>query len=511
MKDKIVKNIPLMDLASFLLETVDSPKHIGSLQIFQAEKGLVAETIKRILTAYVKSPVSSPFNYVPVFPKLGMPKWAQCAEMNMPYHIRQAALPEPGGIQQLIDMVTDLHAGALDRTYPGWIVYIIEGLESDQFAIYFKVQHAYIDGSAAVMRMKAGLSKSASDRGAIPMWAPLDNGYDKDKDEGEDDWHSGQPKSPGVFAQASQLNSMMKSQRGAMQEVMKTLFKSGLEASGLAQRRHAPVPFSAPKTIFNQTVHPRRSLGIGSIELDIVKKCSVEQAVSINEVILALVGDALEQYANSHGSAIEKPLVAICPMNIRSEGDTSASTQFAALSIKLGEPNSEIDTRLQQVHQSSIQAKTDAQLMSREGLINYLLVVGGLAELLDRMPFNDYLPPLTNVNVSNVKGPVEDLYLSGAKLIKNIPLSTLAGGTAINITFFSMAGQLEYAVITDSQAVPQAQEIADNIESAMSSLAARIQIELKKKISKKKLGNKKKVLRKVKKPSTAQKPRKAQK
>ena len=68
MKDRIVKNIPTMDLMSFLLETTDSPKHVRGLQIYQANKGEVATTIDRILSDYHSSPVSPPFNYRPVFP-----------------------------------------------------------------------------------------------------------------------------------------------------------------------------------------------------------------------------------------------------------------------------------------------------------------------------------------------------------------------------------------------------------------------------------------------------------
>jgi hypothetical protein len=32
---RIVKNIPMMDLVSHLIETVDSPVHVGMLQIYK--------------------------------------------------------------------------------------------------------------------------------------------------------------------------------------------------------------------------------------------------------------------------------------------------------------------------------------------------------------------------------------------------------------------------------------------------------------------------------------------
>ena len=62
------------------------------------------------------------------------------------------------------------------------------------------------------------------------------------------------------------------------------------------------------------------------------------------------------------------------------------------------------------------------------------------------------------------------IYLSGAKLLQNYPASTLAGGTAINITFISMAGRMNYAIISDAEAIPHAQQIADYIGDAFKKL-----------------------------------------
>ena len=73
----IVKNIPLMDLAAYLIESVDSPTHVGMLQIYQPVNGSRAEIVRRVLKAYRECEVGPPFNYYPVFPRFGMPKWAQ--------------------------------------------------------------------------------------------------------------------------------------------------------------------------------------------------------------------------------------------------------------------------------------------------------------------------------------------------------------------------------------------------------------------------------------------------
>ena len=130
----------------------------------------------------------------------------------------------------------------------------------------------------------------------------------------------------------------------------------------------------------------------------------------------------------------------------------------------------DIHQRLRQVHDSSKDAKEDAREMSKEALMNYLVLLGGAATLFAKSPFRDYIPPLSSVNVSNVAGPNCRYFHGGAEMIRNYPLSTLAGGTAINITFTSFSGRMDFAVISDAKAIPGAQEIADFMLEAMDEL-----------------------------------------
>jgi diacylglycerol O-acyltransferase len=157
-------------------------------------------------------------------------------------------------------------------------------------------------------------------------------------------------------------------------------------------------------------------------------------------------------------------------MSIRAAGDTSASTQIAAISVLLGTPGSDIRTRLAEVHASAAAAKTEARTVSRDGLVAWLALLGGTADLLGKSPLAAWLPPATNVNVSNVAGPEFPCYLGGAEMLASYPVSTLAGGTAINITFASACGRMDYAAITDAGAIPDPERITAFIAGALERL-----------------------------------------
>ena len=453
---RIVKNIPIMDLMSYLIESVDSPIHVGMLQVYKPAKGSSAKTVQRILNGYRSAEVGPPFNYYPVFPRFGMPKWAEAEAFEADYHIRHTAVPSPGTDSQLIEVVMDLHAGMMDRSRPGWIAYVIEGLEDNCFAIYWKVHHAYIDGASAVMRMEAAMSKTPDDLAVTPIWGPL---------------FETPPSSPELSLSdlLRKTGKGMGAQAKAMADISRALARSIKQARGLSERQ-APVPFSAPQSLYNKPVFATRKLGVGSMPLDQFRAIAKHEGVSINEVALTLVGAALERYSQKHNEEHDKPLLAACPMAVRSEGDTSASTQIASIAVKLGDPGTNIHQRLRQVHESSKDAKEDAKDMSKEALMNYLVLLGGAATLFSKSPLGDYIPPLTSVNVSNVAGPNCRYYHSGAEMVRSYPLSTLAGGTAINITFTSFNGRMDFAAITDAKAIPGAQDIADFMMDAMKEL-----------------------------------------
>ena len=461
--NQVVKDIPLLDLMSFLIETPDTPAHVGGLQIFQPVNGSALECINRMLEGFRKAPVGAPFCYQPEFPAFGWPKWTVSDTFDFDYHIRRAGLPSPGTQAQLLERVMDLHAGIMDRSRPGWIAYLIEGLEQDRFAVYWKIHHAYIDGESAIMRLERFLADTPEDLNVQPIWGPLEGDPSQDT--------TGESQARRSSLRSESTLKSIGTQAIAWRDVGLALGRNLLQAGGVL-RREAPVPFSAPPSLFNQPVHATRHLGVASVALDRFKRLSRVQAVSINELALALVGEALERYVSQCDTLPDRPFIATCPMSIRAPGDTEASTQIAAISVKLGKPGSDLLSRVQQVHASSVDAKAEARRLSREALVNYLILVGGTADLLSKTALGPSLPPLTSVNVSNVVGPKRRCYLAGAELIRSYPVSTLAGGTAINITFNSFSDRMDYAVVSDAKAVPGAQQIADEILLALEKMEA---------------------------------------
>ena len=69
------------------------------------------------------------------------------------------------------------------------------------------------------------------------------------------------------------------------------------------------------------------------------------------------------------------------------------------------------------------------------------------------------IPPF-NLVISNVPGPNVDVYLGGAKLIANYPVSVVTDGQGFNITVTSYGGQMHFGLIGCRELVPDIDVIA---------------------------------------------------
>ena len=381
--------IPPLDLMFFLTESPQSPKHVGAVQIFELPKNAPRDYLQKLVASFKAQPVIAPFSYTPYFPRFGMPQWRDSEEIEIDYHIRHSALPQPGSDEQLMEVIERLHSSLLDRRRPCWMCQMIEGLEGNRFAIYSKIHHAYIDGMMGVKRMYGTLSNSPKSRDIITTWS-----FDPDASK------TAKKKKPAT----SRKNPLMEQSRGLF-EAYQFLTKMALQWMKLRES-DMQVPFSAKRTRMNIPIKwDTRSTAICTLPLDRIKAIGKARDCTVNEVVLALVGAALDEYLTDRGEPLKAPLVALCPMSLRSESDGSARTQVSAVHVSLGDPGVNLSRRLRQVVESSNASKKEVSSLSATAMMDYGVIVFALWELLERSKLDQFLAPSYNVLVSNVPGP----------------------------------------------------------------------------------------------------------
>lgn len=449
--------------ASFLhLETPEMPMHVGSLQIADLPEGYAGdyyEDVKRwmasrmhLASVFQRKLALMPFD-------LANPVWVDDEDVDLDYHVRHVILPRPGTMEQLEKYVARLHSSLLDRSRPLWEIYVIEGLNTGQVAIYNKMHHAAIDGQAGVAITKALLSGSAVPPPTKPPRPrPRTHQYQLGVAE-----LAGAALSNAVTQYVKLFKSLP-----AMGRAVAAVVYPVSEVDG---KRHLSLPEGfqlGPRTPLNVAITNQRSFAARSLSLAEVKAMAKRSGASLNDIVLAICAGALKRYLAEYDCTPAKSLVAGVPVSLREAGNTDPNNQVSMMLVSLATTLDDPLERLAAIKASAnvgkrLQLSVKGAMPTDFPSLGVPWLMSGLVSLYGRSRLANRLPPVANVAISNVPGPQFPLYFAGAKLAGFFPVSIPGHGIALNITVQSYNGLLEVGLTACRRAMPDVVDLADYI------------------------------------------------
>ena len=214
---------------------------------------------------------------------LNHPIWIEDPDFDLDWHLRHIAVPRPGGIKELSELVGHLVAMPLDRSRPLWEVWLIDGLEGGHVAALSKVHHAAIDGASGEELIVAILDitpeieqKPAPDRAVEARQGP-----DRHRDGGP------RPRvaRPDAAARREDRPPHRRSRPSHPRE------QPPAPTSRRRRRRSA-----RRRTSFNAALTPHRAFATATLSLPDVKLVKNAFGATVNDVVLALCAGALRNY-----------------------------------------------------------------------------------------------------------------------------------------------------------------------------------------------------------------------
>lgn len=404
---------------------------------------------------------------------LDYPYWVDDDHFDVEFHVRHVALPKPGDWRQFCIQVARFHARPLDLNRPLWEMCVIEGLDNveglpkSSFAIATKMHHAVVDGHTAMEITWNLHDTSPNARRTIkrPPEAPQ--------------------RAPGAIGKLCRMatNNVSHTVR-IMQPLAKVLppFGSWLGQMALTRLlKNNQVAVPSPVTRFQQDVSHHRVWDMARFSLDGFKEIRLAVPGStVNDVVLATVAGALKSYLEDKGEGVDRPLPAICPVNVRPENEFETagnriSVFIAQLPLHLDDPLDRLkaivrDTTSAKELSSAIGAKELADINKFTPPVT-LALVSKLASSLGPIA-KSQAKKLAATVITNVPGPQQPLYLLGARLVNFSGVGPILNGMGLFHAIASYDGKIGISVTSCRDMMPDPHFYAECLQTSFDSLHA---------------------------------------
>ncbi|HWF55672.1 MAG TPA: wax ester/triacylglycerol synthase family O-acyltransferase [Solirubrobacteraceae bacterium] len=479
-----MRQLTALDQQFLALENSRHVGHVGGLAILDpstAPGGEVTLTGLQELIAE-RLPLVPPFRWrlakVPF--DLDYDYWIDDPDFDLDFHVREIALAPPGTPDQLSEQVARIFARPLDRARPLWELYLIHGLPEGRVAVMSKIHHAVVDGMSGAEIMGAIYDLDEQGRAApAPLPAAVAPAPSELAMLGRG--LLGLPRYP------LRLLSAIPRALPDVDEVPSLGALPGLALAGrvakriqrTAGRREQVIGQKGlvpPRTSFNGRVSAHRRFVFGQLSLDQMKQIKKQHGCTVNDVVVSICAGAVRSWLIDHDELPADPLVAQIPVSVRKPDQQGTyGNRILLMTAPLFTDEPDPVTRLERTHEALAEMKVRHRALPAELLqdANQFIppaVFARAARLSFGLSSSARGRPMWNLVISNVPGPQFPIYLAGARLEANYPISVITDGMGLNITVMSYRGSMDFGIVADREQMPDLWRLMDRLREAVDEL-----------------------------------------
>jgi diacylglycerol O-acyltransferase / wax synthase len=440
-----IDRLSALDSAFLDLDSAQAPLHVGWTILVEGRAPSLSALRRHI---------EGRLEHVPRFrrrvarPRLGLgdQHWADDAGFDIARHVHALTLAPPAGPGELRELAGTLLSAPLDPAHPLWRMYLVGGLRGGGWAVVGQAHHALVDGIAAIE--VAMLLFDAAGHPPAPStparWAPA-------------------PPTSATAAVAAFARGRLVGAARAARATAATVSHGG-DIPGAVRQLAAP----APATALDRSATRRRVVGFGVTSVQGARTAGRRHGATINDVLLAAATIALGRALRRRG---ERPgtVKVLVPVNVRGRGEAAGmGNRISFVTVSLPVAVTDPLEVLRDVRTQTRARKAGGGAAPLEALSEIAeLLPGGARRVVARSAAR---AASFNAVVSNVPGPPVELDLLGRRVSAIFPAVPFLEGHALSIGALSYRGRLHCGVYADATVVPDAAEVARDLEAAFDTL-----------------------------------------
>ena len=380
---------------------------------------------------------------------LDYPYWIHDARFDLEFHVRHIALPQPGDWRQFCILASRLHARPVDMQRPVWEMYVIEGLDGvswlpkGAFAVLVKVHQVAIDDVT-----EDDFTVALHDLEATP-----------EPEEIKRRWFSEQAPTGAQLLSLAWFNNARKlvETGQSLLEALPGIGGRSVDADNVLHLDDA----AAPHTRFDGRVTPHRVLAPFTFDAAAAEVINATVAdASLGDIVLTICSGALRKYLADKGELPDESLYALVPMHVH-PGDQQDVPGHRVRPVRVRLMTDIVDPleRLASIREEMAEAKalepitaealSDLQDMLPASAMTFAArTIGANSGPGKRYRENH------NTVISIHPGPLETLYLCGARLVGYTGLAALMDNLGLNHTVTTYDGKVTIAPVCDREMMP---------------------------------------------------------
>ena len=391
--------------------------------------------------------------------RLGPPVWVDDQHFDLRFHVRQTALPAPGGDQQLNKLMARVMGQRLDRDYPLWEYWLVQGLSGGRWALISKIHHCMVDGVSGT-----DLYRVIFDISPEPSAPAIDDRAVVEP-----------PSSLSLAAQAAVDMVMMPVREAtALGGALTNPGAAVQQVTDMARAmlRMAGSMLPATGSSLSGPIGQQRRYTWARASLDDVKTIKGKLGGTVNDVVLAAISGAFRDLLLSRGEEPEPFMIpSLVPVSVRAPGEENiyenrVSAILAYLPVHIADPVERL---------TAIRAEISALKASHESKVMETLVSLGrftpypVASVGVQLAYSLHQREIVTVT-TNVPGPRQPLYGMGRKLIEIIPYVPIATTMRTGVSIFTYCDGVTFGITGDYASNPDIEVLARGIENGLAEL-----------------------------------------
>ncbi len=455
----------LTPLADAFLEAEDADPTaslaIGSFAVFEGPAPTYDEFVAAIagrlplLPRYRQRLRRVPFD-------LASPAWVDDPHFDIHWHIRNTALPSPGGPEELGRLMSRVLTRRMDRSRPLWEYWFCEGIAGGRWGLISKLHHSMVDGVSGTDLYRLVLDTGRVPRPPVPdTWVP-------------------QPPASTLGFTAAALWDLARTPAAAVRRTTdlvtspRRLVRRGTEtARGLLTMSSALLPVHDSSLTGDLT--GSRRYAWTEVSLEDVGRVRAALGGTVNDVALAVVSGGFRRLLLARG---ERPdahaLRSLVPVSTREPGaesipDNRVSLMLPYLPVDVADP----EERLHAVR-DRVRALRSRHEPEAGGSLTSAAELGPFPPVSAGMRFGFHLPQRFVATVTtNVPGPRRTLYGLGREAQQLLPYVPIADRVRVGIAMFSYRDVLTFGITADYDATPDIDVLREGVADSMTELLHR--------------------------------------